>query len=61
MGRAGPRTTENLAGYGFVAQAGYLSWTLGGVELVAGAFLVLGLLTPLAAGGCCPSRSSPWS
>jgi putative oxidoreductase len=45
------RTTENLAGYGFVGQAGTLSWTLGVVELAAGAFVVLGLLTPLAAAG----------
>ena len=43
------RTGENLAGHGFVQQAGPLSWTLGVVELVAGAFVVLGLLTPLAA------------
>src|SRR6185436_19458601 len=45
------RTTENLAGYGFVGQAGSLSWALGVVELAAGAFVVLGLLTPLAAAG----------
>jgi putative oxidoreductase len=45
------RTTENLAGYGFVGQAGTLSWALGVVELAAGAFVVLGLLTPLAAAG----------
>jgi putative oxidoreductase len=43
------RTAENLAGYGFVDQAATLAWTLGVVELVAGAFVVLGLLTPLAA------------
>jgi putative oxidoreductase len=45
------RTTENLTGYGFIAQAGTLAWALGVVELAAGAFLVLGLLTPLAAAG----------
>jgi putative oxidoreductase len=44
------RTTEHLAGHGFVGQASTLAWTLGVVELVAGAFLVLGLLTPVAAG-----------
>lgn len=49
-GQGVSRTAENLAGYGFVAQAGSLSWALGAVELVAGAFLVLGLLTPLVAG-----------
>lgn len=43
------RTTDNLVDYGFAAQAGTLAWTLGVVELVAGAFVVLGLLTPLAA------------
>ncbi len=49
-GGLGPaRTAENLAGYGFVAQADALAWTLGAVEVVAGAFVVLGLLTPLAA------------
>lgn len=45
------RTAENLEGYGFVAQAGNLAWALGLVELVAGAFVVLGLFTPLAAAG----------
>jgi putative oxidoreductase len=45
------RTAENLAGYGFVAQADALAWALGVVEVVAGAFVVLGLLTPLAAAG----------
>jgi putative oxidoreductase len=43
------RTAENLAGYGFVAQADPLSWALGVTEMVAGALVVLGLLTPLAA------------
>jgi putative oxidoreductase len=45
------RTAENLAGYGFVAQADALSWALGAAEMAAGAFVVLGLLTPLAAAG----------
>jgi putative oxidoreductase len=45
------RTTENLAGHGFVGQASTLAWALGVVELAAGAFVVLGLLTPLAAAG----------
>lgn len=45
------RTAENLAAYGFVAQQTSLAWALGIVELAAGAFLVLGLFTPLAAAG----------
>ncbi len=45
------RTTEAIAGYGFVAQAFTLAWATGIVELVAGAFVVLGLLAPLAAAG----------
>jgi putative oxidoreductase len=49
-GQGMARTTENLAGYGFGGLAASLSWVLGVVELVAGAFVVLGLLTPLAAG-----------
>jgi putative oxidoreductase len=44
-------TAENLRGYGFVAQADALSWALGVAEMAAGAFVVLGLLTPLAAAG----------
>jgi putative oxidoreductase len=49
-GGLGPaRTAQNLAGYGFVAQADALSWVLGVTEMVAGALVVLGLLTPLAA------------
>ena len=48
-GQGVARTAEHLAGYGFLAQATTLAWTLGVVELVAGAFVVLGLLTPLAA------------
>ncbi|GEL19103.1 DoxX family protein [Pseudonocardia asaccharolytica] len=43
------RTAENIARHGFTGQAGALAWATGLVELVAGAFLVLGLLTPLAA------------
>jgi putative oxidoreductase len=43
------RTGQNLAGYGFVAQADTLAWVLGVTELAAGAMVVLGLLTPLAA------------
>lgn len=51
-GGLGPgATAENLRGYGFVAQADALSWALGITELAAGAFVVLGLLTPLAAAG----------
>jgi hypothetical protein len=51
-GGLGPgATAENLRGYGFVAQADPLSWALGIAELAAGAFVVLGLLTPLAAAG----------
>jgi len=38
----------NLAGFGY-QQATTLSWVTGVTELVAGAFLVLGLFTPLAA------------
>ena len=38
----------NLQGFGY-QQATTLSWAAGVTELVAGAFLVLGLLTPLAA------------
>ncbi|WP_103383100.1 DoxX family protein [Pseudonocardia dioxanivorans] len=45
------RTAENLAGYGFVAQQTSLAWALGIVEMAAGAFVVLGLFTPLAAAG----------
>jgi putative oxidoreductase len=45
------RTTENLAAHGFAGLASSLAWALGVVELVAGAFVVLGLLTPLAAAG----------
>jgi putative oxidoreductase len=45
------RTTENIAGYGFGGLAGSLAWALGVVEMAAGAFVVLGLLTPLAAAG----------
>jgi putative oxidoreductase len=44
-------TAENLRGYGFVARADALSWALGITEMAAGAFVVLGLLTPLAAAG----------
>ncbi|MFC5996663.1 DoxX family protein [Pseudonocardia hispaniensis] len=43
------RTTENIARHGFTGYAGALAWATGVTELVAGAFLVLGLLTPLAA------------
>ena len=51
-GGLGPaRTAENLTGYGFGAQAELLSWALGIAEVAAGAFVVLGLLTPLAAAG----------
>ena len=39
---------DNLEGFGY-QQATTLSWVTGITELVAGAFLVLGLLTPLAA------------
>jgi putative oxidoreductase len=45
------RTADNLAGYGFVAQASTLAWVTGIAELVLGAFVVLGVLTPLAAAG----------
>jgi len=40
--------TANLTNFGY-QQAGTLSWVTGITELVAGAFVVLGLLTPLAA------------
>ncbi|NMI01382.1 DoxX family protein [Pseudonocardia acidicola] len=43
------RTTDVIAGYGFFAQASTLAWLTGIVELIAGAFVVLGLFTPLAA------------
>ncbi|WP_214402093.1 DoxX family protein [Pseudonocardia lacus] len=49
LGLAG--TAENLRGHGFVAQADALAWALGIAEMAAGAFVVLGLLTPLAAAG----------
>ncbi|MDT7709271.1 MAG: putative oxidoreductase [Pseudonocardiales bacterium] len=39
-----------LAGYGY-HQAGTLAWVTGIAELVAGAFVVLGVVTPLAAAG----------
>lgn len=42
--------TEGLQSLGF-QQAEVLAWVTGIVELVAGAFVVLGVLTPLAAGG----------
>ena len=42
------RFATNLEGLGY-QQATTLSWLTGVTELVAGAFLVLGLLTPLAA------------
>jgi putative oxidoreductase len=45
------RTTENIAAYGFGGLAPSLAWSLGVVEMAAGAFVVLGLLTPLAAAG----------
>lgn len=45
------RTVDNLADLGFVARAEALGWALGIAELVAGAFVVLGVLTPLAAAG----------
>jgi putative oxidoreductase len=41
---------RNLEGFGF-RQATALSWATGITELVAGAFVVLGFLTPLAAAG----------
>ncbi|WP_214369592.1 DoxX family protein [Pseudonocardia sp. H11422] len=43
------RTAEALQGYGFVAQASTLAWVTGVVELMAGALVVVGLFTPLAA------------
>ncbi len=39
---------QMLAGYGY-QQSGTLSWVTGIAELVAGAFVVLGVVTPLAA------------
>lgn len=42
--------TRVLEGYGFT-QSVTLAWVVGIVELVAGAFVVLGVLTPLAAAG----------
>lgn len=41
---------RNLEGFGF-RQATALSWATGIAELVAGAFVVLGVVTPLAAAG----------
>ncbi|MEJ3655606.1 DoxX family protein [Actinomycetes bacterium KLBMP 9759] len=43
-------TTRMLEGFGF-QQAPTLAWVHGITELVAGAFVVLGVLTPLAAAG----------
>lgn len=40
-----------LQGFGFTSQLTLLSWVTGLTELVAGAMLVLGFLTPLAAAG----------
>ncbi|MHA6796041.1 DoxX family protein [Pseudonocardia bannensis] len=49
-GGFGPnRTAEALQGYGFLAQASTLAWVTGLVELIAGALVVVGLFTPLAA------------
>jgi putative oxidoreductase len=42
--------TTTLQGYGF-REATTLAWVTGTVELVAGAFVVLGVVTPLAAAG----------
>ncbi|MCW0215233.1 MAG: DoxX family protein [Pseudonocardia sp.] len=44
-------TTDIVSDAGFVSRASTLAWLLGGGELVLGAMIVLGLLTPLAAAG----------
>jgi putative oxidoreductase len=49
-GRGLGGTADILTGYGF-SQSTILAWGLGLGELVLGALLVLGLLTPFAAGG----------
>lgn len=48
-GRGIGGTATALGGYGFVAQGNALAWATGITELVAGGFVVLGFLTPLAA------------
>lgn len=52
LGGLGPAgTADALAGLGFTAFATPLAWVLGVGQLVLGALLVLGLLTPFAAAG----------
>lgn len=46
-----PETTRIVSGLGFVAHGSTLAWALGIGELVLGIFLVVGLLTPIAAAG----------
>jgi putative oxidoreductase len=44
-------TTDIVSAHGFTSQASTLAWLLGGGELILGAMIVLGLLTPFAAAG----------